>query len=62
MKKIIFNGQMRNELFFIVIYHSLLVKGAMNAARVYTRKLCNGVKKTPKLLLFSMAKGEPSAQ
>jgi hypothetical protein len=59
-EKIIFTGQMRNELFFIVIYHSLLVKGAMKAARVC--KVCNGVKKTPKFLLFSMAKGEPSAQ
>ncbi len=60
MKKIIFNGQMRNELFFIVIYHSSLVKGAMNAARIC--KLRNDVKKTPKFLLFSRAKGEPSAQ
>jgi hypothetical protein len=60
MEKIIFNGQMRNELFFIVIYHSSLVKDAMNAALVC--KLLNGVKKTPKFLLFSMAKGEPSAQ
>jgi hypothetical protein len=34
MKKIIYNGQMRNEHFFIVIYHSSLAKGAMNAARV----------------------------
>jgi hypothetical protein len=34
MKKIIYNGQMRNEHFLIVIYHSSLVKGAMNAARV----------------------------
>jgi hypothetical protein len=32
MKKIIFNGQMRNKHFLIVIYHSSLVKGAMNAA------------------------------
>jgi hypothetical protein len=48
------------NFFFIVIYHSSLVKGAMNAGRV--RKLRNGVKKTPKFLLFSMAKGEPSAQ
>ncbi len=60
MKKIIFNGQMRNELFLIVIYHSSLVKGAMNAARVF--KLPNGVKKMPKFFFFSMAKGEPSAQ
>ncbi len=60
MKKIIFNGQMRNELFFIVINHSSLVKGAMKAARVC--KVRNRVKKTPKFLLFSVAKGEPSAQ
>jgi hypothetical protein len=48
-----------NELFLIVIYHSSLVNGAMNAAHIF--KLRNGVKKTPKFLLFSMAKGEPSA-
>jgi hypothetical protein len=44
----------------IVIYHSSLVKGAMNAARLC--KLRNGAKKTPQFLLFSMEKGEPSAQ
>jgi hypothetical protein len=60
MKKFRFNGQMRNELFLIVIYHSSLVKGAMNAARVC--KLRNCVKKTPLFLLFLMAKGGPSAQ
>ncbi len=59
-EKIIFNGQMCNELFLIVIYHSALVKGAINAARIC--KLRNGVKKTPKFLLFSMAKGAPSEQ
>jgi hypothetical protein len=59
MKKFGFNSQMRNEPFLIVIYSSL-VKGAMNAARVC--KLRNGVKKTPQFLLFSMAKGGPSAQ
>jgi hypothetical protein len=59
MKKFGFNGQMRNELFFIVIYHSSLVKGAMNAVQVC--KLRNGVKKTPQFLHFSMAKGGPSA-
>jgi hypothetical protein len=58
-KKIIFNGQMQNKHFLIVIYHSSLVKGAMNAARVC--KLRNGVKKRPRFLLFSMVKG-PSAQ
>jgi len=35
-------------------------KGAMNAARLC--KLRNGGKKTPQFLLFSMAKGGPSAQ
>jgi hypothetical protein len=52
--------KMWNKHFWIVIYHSSLVKGAMNAARVC--KLCNGVKKTPQFLLFSMVKGGPSAQ
>jgi hypothetical protein len=55
MKKFGYNSQMRNESFLIVIYHSSLVKGAMNAARVC--KLRNGVKKTPQFLLFAMAKG-----
>jgi hypothetical protein len=41
---------MRNVLFLIVIYHSSLVKGAMNSACVC--ELHNGVKKTPKFLLF----------
>ena len=60
MKKFGFNGQMRNEPFLIVIYHSSLVKGAINAACVC--KLRNGVKKTPQIFLFSMAKGGLSAQ
>jgi hypothetical protein len=60
MKKFGFNCQMRNEPFLIFIYHSSLLKGAMNAARVC--KLRNGVKKTPQFLLFSEAKGGPSAQ
>jgi hypothetical protein len=60
MKKFGFNSRMRNEPFFIVIYHSSLLKGAMNAACVC--KLRNGVKKTPQFLLFSTAKGVPSAQ
>ena len=52
----VLNGQMRNEPFLIVIYHSTLVKGAMNAARVC--KLRNGVKKRLNFfLLFSQAKG-----
>jgi hypothetical protein len=60
MKKFGFNCQMRNEPLLIVIYHSSLVKGAMNAERIC--KLRNGVQKTPQFLLFSMAKGGPSAQ
>jgi hypothetical protein len=60
MKKFGFNGQMRNEPFFIVTYHSSLVKGAMNAERVC--KLRNDVNKLPQFLLFSMAKGGPSVQ
>jgi hypothetical protein len=59
-KKIIFNGQRRNKHFLIVIYHSSLVKGAMNAARLC--KLRNGVKKMPQFLLFSMENGRPSVQ
>jgi hypothetical protein len=51
---------MRNEPFLIVIYHSSLVKGAMNAASVC--KLRNGVTKMPQFLLFSQVKGGPSAQ
>jgi hypothetical protein len=60
MKKIIFNGQRRNKHFLIVIYHSSLVKGAMNAERLC--KLSNSVKKAPQFLPFSMEKGKPSAQ
>jgi hypothetical protein len=60
MKKFGFNSQMRNEPFLIVIYHSSLVKGAMNAARVCI--LRNSVKKKPQFLLFAMATGGPSAQ
>jgi hypothetical protein len=60
MKKIIFNGQRRNKHFLIVIYHFSLVKGPMIAARLC--KLRNDVKKTPQFLLFSTAKGGPSAQ
>jgi hypothetical protein len=44
------------EPFLIVIYHSTLVKGAMNASRVC--KLRTGVKKSPIFLLFSQAKAE----
>jgi hypothetical protein len=59
-EKVWFQFPMRNEPFLIVIYRSSLVKGAMNAARIC--KLRNGVKKTPQFLLFSRAKGGPSAQ
>jgi hypothetical protein len=48
------------NIFLLSFYHSSLVKGAMNAARLC--KLCNGVKKTPQFLLFSMEKGGPSEQ
>jgi hypothetical protein len=60
MKKITYNGQMRNEHFLIVMRHSSLVKGAMNAARLCKLRICG--KKTPQFLLFSMEKGGPSAQ
>jgi hypothetical protein len=59
MKRINYKGQMRNEHFFIVIYHSSLVKAAVNGLRIC--KWRSGVKKTPQLL-FSMVKGGPSAQ
>jgi hypothetical protein len=54
-EKILINGQMQNKPFLIVIYHSSLVKAAMNVARIC--KLRNGVDKMPQFLLFSMAKG-----
>jgi hypothetical protein len=54
MKKIIFNGQRRNKHFLIVIYHSSLVKGAMNAVRLC--KLRNGVKKRLNLFYFQWQK------
>jgi hypothetical protein len=60
MKKSGFISQMRTEPFLIVIYHSSLVKGTMNAARLC--KLRNGSKKTPQFLLLSVVKGGPSAQ
>ncbi len=46
---------MQNKTFLIVIFHSSLVKAAVNAAHVC--KLSNVVKKKPQFLLFSMAKG-----
>jgi hypothetical protein len=54
MKKIIFNGQRRNKHFLIVIYHSSLIKGAMNAARLC--KLRNGVKKRLNFFYFKWQK------
>jgi hypothetical protein len=50
-KKFGFNCQMRNEPFLIVIYHSSLVKGGMNAARVC--KLRYGVKKASISSIFN---------
>jgi hypothetical protein len=46
-EKIIFNGQRLNKHFLIVFYHSSLVKGAMNAAR-----LCNCAMALKKRLNF----------
>jgi hypothetical protein len=51
---------MRNETFLIVFYHSSLVKGAMNAARVC--KLRNGVKKTPQFLPQAKGRTKTIAQ
>jgi hypothetical protein len=47
------DDKVRNKPFLIVIYHSSLVKAAINAASVC--KLRNGVNITPQFLLFSMA-------
>jgi hypothetical protein len=56
-EKIIINGQMRNKPFLIVIYHSLLVKAAMNAACIC--KMRNGVCKTISMSsLFQLSKAE----
>jgi hypothetical protein len=54
MKKFGFYCQMRTEPFLIVIYHSSLVKGAMNATRVC--KLRNGVKKASISSIFQWPK------
>jgi hypothetical protein len=54
-EKIIINGQMRNKHFLIVIYHSSLVKAAMNAARIC--KLRNCVKKSLNFFFFHRPKG-----
>ncbi len=45
---------MRNKHFLIAIYHSSLVKGALNAARVC--KLRNGVKKRLNFFFFQWSK------
>jgi hypothetical protein len=55
MKIIIINGQIRNKLFLIAIYHSSLVKAAKNAARVC--KCATVLAKRPQFLLFSTFKG-----
>ncbi len=54
MKKITYNGQVRNEHFFIVIYHSSLVKAAVNGLRIC--KLRSGVKKRLNFFLFKYLK------
>jgi hypothetical protein len=54
MKMFGFNDQMRNEPFLIVIYHSSLVKGAMNAAHVC--KLCKSLKKRLNFFFFQWPK------
>jgi hypothetical protein len=50
MEKIIIKGQLRNKHFFIVIYHSSLVKSAIKAACVC--KMRNGVSKMPSMSSF----------
>jgi hypothetical protein len=50
MKKITYNGQMRNEHFLIVIYHSSLVKAIVNGLRIC--KLRSGVKKKRLIFFF----------
>jgi hypothetical protein len=54
MTKITYNGRRRNDHFLIIIYHSSLVKGAMNAARLC--KLRNGVKKRLNFFYFQWEK------
>jgi hypothetical protein len=54
MKKNIFNGQRQNKHFLIVIYHSSLVKGHMNAERL--GKLRNDVKKRLNFFYFQWQK------
>jgi hypothetical protein len=45
---------------FFVIYHSTLVKAAVNGLRIC--KLRSGVKKNASISSFSMVKGGPSVQ
>jgi hypothetical protein len=54
MKKITYNGQMRNEHFLIVIYRSSLVKAAVNGLRIC--KLRSGVKKRHNFFFFQWSK------
>jgi hypothetical protein len=60
MQKIIINGQMRSQHFFIVIYHFSLVKAAMNAALVC--KLRHGAKKCLNFFFFHWPKAEQRPQ
>jgi hypothetical protein len=55
LKKFGINGQLRNNLFLMVIHRFSLVKAAMNAPHIC--KMRNGVKKRPQCLLFSTVKG-----
>ena len=55
-EKVWFQLPNADEPFLIVIYHSSLVKGAMNAARVC--KLRNGVKKRLNFFFFHWPKPE----
>ena len=54
MKKLLFNGRRRNKHFLIVIYHSSLVKAAMNAAGVCKLRIC--VKKRLNFFFFQWSK------
>jgi hypothetical protein len=60
MKKFGINGQLRNKLFLIVIYHFSLVKALMIAPRICKSR--NVVSKTPQFILFSVERFNPSAQ
>jgi hypothetical protein len=56
MKKSLSMAKCGKNIFFIVIYHSSLVKAAMNAAHVC--KLHNGVKKRLNFFFFHRPKAE----